>query len=172
MLRAASVALAQRSTSFAAVARTRASLEALASQVAAQRARYVALDWGEPDRFISGLARLVEEFERPTQVLAWLHESRSITMIAAVLWTPHRECNLYHVMGSASARPADGLPLREEVDKMPGVAYFQIVLGYKRDFGVPRWLTDAEISQGVLEAVACRQPLHVVGLIEPWEQRP
>ena len=35
-----------------------------------------------------------------------------------------------------------------------------------------RWLTHAEISSGVLNAITLGTPRHIVGMIRPWNQRP
>lgn len=35
-----------------------------------------------------------------------------------------------------------------------------------------RWLTNKEISDGVIEAINNKNKIHTVGQIEPWDKRP
>ena len=39
--------------------------------------RYETLDWDQPEQFVSGLQRLVNQVGHPTLVLAWLHDIQS-----------------------------------------------------------------------------------------------
>ena len=52
------------------------------------------------------------------------------------------------------------------------VSYFQVVLGFKKEAGSSRWLTNDEISDGVLEAIKLREMCHIIGTVTPWDQRP
>ena len=56
--------------------------------------------------------------------------------------------------------------LRAEVEALSDVRDSQVVLGFKRESGVSRWLTDDEISDGVLEAIRKREAQHSVGTLE------
>ena len=55
---------------------------------------------------------------------------------------------------------------------LPGIIYHQVILGFMRTSSGSRWLRNAEISQGVLGAIASKKPLSIVGTIEPWDERP
>jgi hypothetical protein len=47
-----------------------------------------------------------------------------------------------------------------------------VVLGFMVEAGASRWLTDAEISDGVRSAVTRDLAYSVVGQVEPWSARP
>jgi hypothetical protein len=46
------------------------------------------------------------------------------------------------------------------------------VLGFVVENGQSRWLTDAEISDGVGRALESDDPVTIVGTVTPWSARP
>ncbi|UYV11646.1 MAG: NAD(P)H-binding protein [Phycisphaera sp.] len=103
-------------------------------------------------------------------VVAWVHSTapEAPQQLASLVTGLADSVDFYHVQGSAAGRaPGD-----DEIASVPGVAYRRVVLGFVVDAGRSRWLTDQEISQGVLEAIDRRASWHVVGQLEPWSQRP
>jgi hypothetical protein len=82
---------------------------------------------------------------------------------------------LFQVLGSATADPAhpDRLATAATVAAgLPDCRLRQVVLGFKVEGGRSRWLTDDEISGGVLAAVRADIDYAVVGQTEPWSARP
>lgn len=82
---------------------------------------------------------------------------------------------LFQVLGSASVDPAhpERLAAAAQVaDGLPTCALRQVVLGFRVEPGRSRWLTNGEISEGVLRAVRHDLALSVVGQAEPWSARP
>ena len=70
--------------------------------------------------------------------------------------------DVLRVLGSAAADPsfpAAGKPR-------------EVILGFVREGGHSRWLTDPEISAGVLEALRSGKPRSVVGTLTPRSERP
>ena len=167
MLRRATVAIAERSRKFTAVARTEASLDALASLVSGRDTdRYKTLDWNQPERFVTDLRRLVDEVGPPTLVLAWLHDMNLGPRLAVAVSRPESPCDFFQVIGSSGGSPRGGAAaLRSQVKALRCVSYFQVVLGFQREASASRWLTNDEISDGVLEAVQRREACHVVGTV-------
>lgn len=104
--------------------------------------------------------------------VAWFHTLR----IAAPRRLAERvQGRLFQVLGSATADPSHPERLRAAAsvaDGLAGCALRQVVLGFQVDAGRSRWLTDAEISGGVLEALRADAPFAVVGRVEPWSARP
>lgn len=70
------------------------------------------------------------------------------------------------VLGSAAADPS--FPARIPAAGEPR----EVILGFVREGGHSRWLTDPEISAGVLEALRSGKPRSVVGTLTPWSERP
>lgn len=89
---------------------------------------------------------------------------------AAGVVAEHVTGDYLHVLGSASADPSrqhdPHLALRGHA------GYRQVVLGFHLSPSGSRWLTDAEISAGVLGALRSGSPRSVVGTVEPWVARP
>jgi len=172
MLLRATVAIAEHSRKHTGVARTPASLEALASRLSDRQndlqQRYAALDWNQPERFVLELDRLVKEDGYPTLVLAWLHDMNLVPHVAAAVSIPEPHCDFFQIIGSSGGSShGHASALREQVEAVSDIRYFQVILGFKREAGASRWLTNDEISNGVLEAIAKREACHIVGMVSP-----
>ena len=174
MLRRATVAIGKRSKRLTAVARTATSLAALARLLADREGdRYETLDWNQPEQFISDLRRLVNEAGHPTLVLAWLHDVNLGARVASAVSVHEKPYDFFQVIGSSGGSPHSGAAaVRERVERVTHIRYFQVVLGFKREAGASRWLTNDEISDGVLEAIRKREACRIIGTVTPWEQRP
>ena len=104
--------------------------------------------------------------------VAWFH---ALKITAPRRLAERVKGRLFQVLGSATADPAhpDRLMTAAAVaDGLPDCVLRQVVLGFHVGAGRSRWLTDAEISRGVLEALRVDAPLAVVGQVEPWSARP
>lgn len=104
--------------------------------------------------------------------VAWFH---TLKIAAPRLLAERVPGRLFQVLGSAAADPSR--PERLETaarvaDGLPQCAVRQVVLGFKVEAGGSRWLTNSEISQGVLEAVRADRTLSIIGQTEPWSARP
>lgn len=78
------------------------------------------------------------------------------------------EWNLFHVLGSSS----NLIEIQKNVPISENCSYHQIQLGFILEDSYSRWLTDQEISEGVIESISKNKQLHIVGNIEPWDKRP
>jgi hypothetical protein len=102
--------------------------------------------------------------------VAWIHADAPEAPVAAARRVRGR---FFQVLGSAAADPSQPDPSRRaRFDALPGLAYHEVILGFVVEGGRSRWLTDAEISRGVLDAVAAGLPRFVVGTVEPWSAKP
>jgi hypothetical protein len=107
--------------------------------------------------------------------VAWIHSTPpdAAEAVARAVANPASPCVFVHVLGSAAAdpsRPDDGR--RARFASIPGLLYREAILGFVVEGGSSRWLTDAEISAGVLRAVEGSAPRTVVGTVTPWSARP
>lgn len=167
MLFAASVELAAQSHRFTSVARTRASLARLDAALPKGRGPHhmLALDWSEPEAFIAGIANHIEETEEPELVVAWVHNEQLGIRVASVLGRGNVQ--FFHVLGSVTANPGKiAEQVQAGVNLPPNVAYHQVILGAASQGSHLRWLTNAEISSGVLKAVQAQQMQFVVGTVK------
>lgn len=97
------------------------------------------------------------------RMVAWIHSDAPEAL--GVL----RQCvmgDVLHVLGSAAADP--GFPTCIPAAGEPR----EVILGFVRVGSASRWLTDAEISAGVLQALLTDQQRSVVGTVTPWTERP
>ncbi|GAB3695501.1 short-chain dehydrogenase [Nocardiopsis oceani] len=136
--------------------------------------RWVRSEWGDP-------GALTEAVRATGTTTGSAHEPAPFDLLVAWVHTPHRERVLtavepllskravvVEVWGSASRNPLTTLP--PPVLDLPT---HQAVLGYQRHNGGTRWLTDGEISEGVLAAArsaltGALPRVHEVGTLTPW----
>jgi hypothetical protein len=109
--------------------------------------------------------------------VAWFHTLKIAAprRLAERVGSPAGPGRLFQVLGSAAGDPSrpDRLALAAETAfGIPDCRLRQVVLGFEVEGGHSRWLTDAEISAGVLAAVRSDAVLSVVGRVEPWSAKP
>ena len=108
------------------------------------------------------------------RAVCWIHDSAPAAPLAIARHVQRLYC---HVMGSAVANPAapdEVTRWQRDFASLPHLEYRIAVLGFVRHSarGRSRWLTDEEISSGVARALAEGGPVSIVGVVEPWSQRP
>ncbi len=109
--------------------------------------------------------------------VAWFRDLRvrAPRRLAERMGAADRPARLFQVLGSATADPARPERLTAAAviaAGLPNCRLRQVVLGFQVAGGRSRWLTDDEISRGVLEAIRADRPYSVVGQVEPWSARP
>lgn len=120
------------------------------------RALHAALAWGGPaDLGIAWFRTLKLEAPR---------------MMAQALGAPDRPARLFQVVGSRTAHPdhPDRLPRAAAIAEGLNCRLRQVVLGFRAEAGGYRANTNAEISAGVLDAIAADRRLTIVGQVDPW----
>jgi hypothetical protein len=176
MLAGAGRSLARRCGILTSIARSERSLHALDRTLGdcGCRHRMLALDWSEPDAFVRSVVEHVRRADvTPSLVLAWLHDDELGAWLASALAPSHTRCAFFHVRGSAAADPArDAQAFAHGRDMPATIDYRQVILGFRSEDGRSRWLHDAEIVAGVLDAIACPREVTVVGTVVPWSSRP
>lgn len=163
MLRGVVLALA-REGPVSVVARTRSDLEVLARDTAVVTP--VSVDY----RRTRDLEAALAERAPFSMAVAWIH---SDAPEAALVAARSVKGPFFHVLSSEAADPS--IPdsgRRERFEAIAGITYHEIILGFVREGGRSRWLTNSEIARGVLDAVAAARPRAVVGTVEPWSERP
>ena len=96
-------------------------------------------------------------------VVAWIHSTakNAIKIITKEVSISKSEWKLFHVLGSN----ADLYKIKREVAVPTGCSYYQVQLGYIIDGTHSRWLTNKEISDGVIEAIKKRNKILIIGQI-------
>jgi uncharacterized protein YbjT (DUF2867 family) len=167
MLRAAVLGLAA-GREVTVVARGRGDLDSL--RRASASVHPAAVDYRDAAAFAGALDGAVAARGPFNLAVAWI---RSDAPEAALAAARRVAGPFFHVLGSAAADPSRPDPgRRARFEALPGVAYREVILGFVVEGGRSRWLTDAEISRGVLDAVAADRSRTVVGAVDPWSARP
>ena len=119
------------------------------------------------------LSEHLSALEPPDLVVAWIH-GRAPHARRALADCVRAEGRFVQVLGSAHGDPAHPERLKEmeqAADGLP-IDYQAVLLGFVVENGKSRWLSNAEISDGVRAAIDSAAPLHIVGTLEPWSAKP
>lgn len=145
MLAGLVAALAERGDDLTVVARNRRPLPAGAVQLS--------LDYRSTDELRHGLAEAIRERGPIELAVCWIHTDApdGPGVVAESVASGGR---LVQIFGNR-VWPLSPVP--------DGVEYAQVLLGGVREGSGSRWLTDDEISTGVLAAVGAGDPVAVVG---------
>ncbi|MEM8532808.1 MAG: SDR family NAD(P)-dependent oxidoreductase [Chloroflexota bacterium] len=178
MLRHATLHLATQHTTVSVVARTQQRLETLAQEISADNGHLnpVALDYRDTTTLQTQLKHAIQQFGPISLTVCWIHSvaPEAPFVVAETVGNEHSICRYIDVVGSAGADPSQAALERiARIQRIPKIAYQRVILGFVQERGYSRWLTDAEISEGVLHAVEhADQEKCTVGAVHPWSARP
>jgi hypothetical protein len=119
------------------------------------------------------LSEALSQIEVPDLVVAWIH-GRAPHARRALAECVLAEGRFVQVLGSAHADPAHPERLAEMEKAVEGlpIDHQTVVLGFVIAGGKSRWLTNAEICDGVFAAIGSEKPVSIVGTVEPWSAKP
>ncbi|RUQ31156.1 short-chain dehydrogenase [Peribacillus cavernae] len=103
-------------------------------------------------------------------IIAWIHSDaeNALDIISQQNSKNNNKWTLLHILGSSS-----NLIETKRNAKIPDhCLYRQVQLGFIIEGGYSRWLTNEEISNGVIESIINDKLLSIVGVTQPWEKRP
>ncbi|WKA55987.1 short-chain dehydrogenase [Planococcus shixiaomingii] len=129
----------------------------------------VLVDYSNPKEFIEQIHRIQQQNGPIQLVVAWVHSTgQHVIPCLTELLSSTQPWSLFQVHGSSSnlqeIKAKTALPAH--------VLYHQIQLGFKIEYGFSRWLTNEEISDGVIETIREGKSELLIGTLEPWEKRP
>ena len=162
-------ALSKEGRTISVLARGRARLGSVAAR--ARNMHPISADYTVDDDFDRALRTAILEHGPIERCVCWIH---SIAPRAPLIVAQHVTKVFCHVLGSSAADPSRPELLSNWRDRLSsfGLDYRAAVLGFIRDAGRSRWLTDEEICAGVKRALDGRAPITIVGTVVPWEDRP
>lgn len=127
-------------------------------------------------KFLSkNLETAVEKLGKIDLVVSWIHSSAPLApnIIAEKLNSYGNQFRFFDILGSSYADPAKNIAEREtKLSDNENILYRKIILGFAIENNNSRWLTNDEISSGVIEAIKADKEESVVGVISPWNLRP
>ncbi len=103
-----------------------------------------------------------------TMALCWIHQHSKAPeapgIIARQVSLPGKPFDYYDIVGSGQhSNELDQVKIESELASIPGLVYHKIVLGSILEGSSCRWLTDNEISMGVIAAINSGASLTLVG---------
>lgn len=126
-------------------------------------------DWERPSELVDAVLEATGGRRLPTLVF-WAHSPHRFPLIKELDRALEPPATVVRIWGSATRDPRMALSHDEHVLENHNVR--DVVLGYEQTAGRNRWLTNGEISDGVLKSLAEDTSMQVVGKIDPWKLHP
>ncbi|GAA0497750.1 short-chain dehydrogenase [Salinibacillus aidingensis] len=152
------------------IARDNRKMENLIKRAGKRNITPVLVDYRKDKELRYKLKEVIQTNGEIDFVVAWIHSNaeNALEIIAEEVTKTVNQWDLFHVLGSS----ADLENLKKSVTIHGNCIYHTVQLGFILENNHSRWLTNNEISEGVIEAIKNDKSNHVVGAIEPWELRP
>lgn len=167
MLAGASLWLARQGYLVSVIGRNPNKMQRLTDQHPA-RITPVFVDYTDTEALADQIEQVQKENGQIELVLAWIHGTGRDVFSALIKSLSTKPWELFHVTGSS----ADLRKVKDKAAVPSHVQYYQIQLGFHIENGRSRWLTNQEISDGVVKAIEERKTEYVIGRVDPWEKRP
>lgn len=134
-----------------------------------ERASFHQLDYRDTEALKSLLSSTVNRHGPVDLVLSWIHSTarEALPTIVSEISQTSQQWHLIHIKGSAN----DDADIRARPETPDNCQYREVLLGYQRTERGSRWLTDEEISEGVVAAIQQDADI-TIGQLEPWSERP
>ena len=153
-------ALIAREHRVACIARTQASLDALAQSFSPDRRALLNIHPGDY-RDVDGFERVLSSIGfTPVAAICWVHTPAE--PVLDLVRGRYPAIDLLRVVGSSTDMPTGTAGTTDRI----------VRLGFVIEGHRSRWLTDEEISDGVLRAFLSGERDSTVGTLEPWDARP
>lgn len=177
MLRDVAIFLAQSGYHVSVIARKAERLNALAEEAKSTKGKIhpVSVDYRRNDCFMKEVERAKSLYGPIRLAVVWIHATAPESPYDLASHLNHTElsCDYYHVLGSSTANPSKQDESRiKRFRRYAHIYYHEVILGFILENNGSRWLTNREISQGVIEAIQAKAECTVVGVVEPWSMRP
>ncbi|WP_026583915.1 hypothetical protein [Bacillus sp. J33] len=132
------------------------------------RIAFIQADYYCCDSFASQIQEAIRQGGNVGLCICWMRSDaeKSFEWLKSYLGRSDNPVQLYEVKGSHASRE------RFTSSKINNLKWNRVILGFKREKGRSRWLTDQEISEGVMNAIKKGKELYIAGEVEPWDQRP
>lgn len=133
------------------------------------------LDYINYKSLSKNLQTAAEKFGNIELVVSWIHSTAPLApfIIADKMNSYNTTFRFFDILGSAYANPANNTIEREtKLKENNNIQYRKIILGFKIENNSSRWLTNDEISSGVIEAIKNDNMENVIGTVTPWDKRP
>lgn len=75
---------------------------------------------------------------------------------------------MFHILGSNAKLEK----VKKAIEGSFNGTYHQVQLGFKIDRNHSRWLSQAEISEGIIKAIIEKKDKKIIGVVEPLDKKP
>ena len=113
-------------------------------------------DYSEIENFEESLKAFTANYEKPSLIVSWVHSS---SPDVPILVSKYCEYDFYDIVGSSGRESSHISRIREQKIVALGLNYHRVILGTLDG----RWLTNEDISTGVLQAIKIQSPEFLVG---------
>lgn len=122
----------------------------------------ISQDYCDTPKFIKAVKENITEHGAFDIVICWIHSKaeNSLLQLINTLEKYNNTTPFYHIKGSSSVGTKSALYTNK-------LDYREIFLGFKIDNNNSRWLTHAEISNGIIKAFVSNKKKYIVGQIKP-----
>ncbi|SFJ01860.1 short-chain dehydrogenase [Thermoflavimicrobium dichotomicum] len=135
----------------------------------------IAIDYHDTVRLKKVLSKSVSQYGSIDLAVVWIHRTapEAPYLVAELAGNKEKPCRYIHVLGSSVLDPS-----QPESDRLirfqqyPNIKYQEVILGFVLRNDHARWLTNQEISHGVIQAIESQQTRSIVGVVSPWSKRP
>lgn len=170
-LAGASLHLARQGCHVSVVGRQAERLAALAGEGGPHSIHPVPADYGDSHAFACAIDEAIAACGPIGLAVCWIH-GHATEAPRIVAERVQAGGDYFHMLPSAFAAPGADPDYWARVLGRYALTYHRVVTGWVRERHGVRWLTDAEISDGMIHAITQDLAHHVIGTVAPWSDRP
>ncbi len=130
----------------------------------------VKADYNDYEKLGKKLQNAISIYGPIETAVCWIHSTapEAPFVITEILNNQNSKVKFYKVLGMPDVQP-DGQNKKFEMSiaGYENIIYKKIILGFVIEDGASRWLTNTEISNGVIDAIKNEDDEFIVGRIEP-----
>jgi hypothetical protein len=135
----------------------------------------VKVDYMNYEQLKEKIISAIDNYGSIETCICWIHSTapEAPYVIAGILNEQNVKCKFFHILGSEHANPfTKNSDIQFTFERFVNIIYRKIILGFVIENDSSRWLSNSEISNGVIDAVTNEKDSFVIGTVEPWEKRP
>ncbi len=130
---------------------------------------HIKADYTKPEEFLNKIKDNFKNKIFPERIALWIHSTgdEAVNLLLVYIVSTHPKSKIFHIKGSGNFNPSKAGKII-----ISNINYFEIILGFILRNDISRWLTNKEISSGVVDAVESERKSFTIGVTEPWEKHP
>lgn len=135
----------------------------------------IKVDYSDYNLLEEKINSAIDNYGKIETAVNWIHSTapEAPYIIADVLNNQNVKTKYFHVLGCEHANPDEkNKDIQYSFERFVNLIYKKIILGFVTEDDKSRWLTNTEISNGVIDAVINEKDTFIVGTVEPWEKHP